>query len=130
MNPFQRNGASRRPIRQEGTVGDLLSALLCILGMIAVMVTFMDCVALVNRKTMVGQIARNYVLKMETVGYLTPVDEEALLRELAALEIDEVSLAGTTRTPVEYGAEITLSIRGRMGEDNYFEEKRVSTAKH
>ena len=130
MNPCRKNGASRgMAVRQEGSIGDLLSALLCILAMITVMVTFMDCVALVNRKTMVGQIARNYVLKMETVGYLTTADEEALLLELSRLEIGEVSLEGTTRTPVEYGAEITLRIRGRIG-DNDFEETRVSTAKH
>ena len=117
-------------LRQEGSIGDLLSALLCILTMITVMVAFLDCVALVNKKTIVGQTARNYVLKMETVGYLTESDEQALRAELAEQGITELDLDGTTRTPVTYGAEVKLRITGRIGGEYYFEEERVSTAKH
>ncbi|MBQ2099869.1 MAG: hypothetical protein II477_02215 [Lachnospiraceae bacterium] len=116
--------------RQEGSIGDLLSVLLCILGMTTVMIAFLSCVKLVNQKTMVGQLARTYVLRMETVGYLTPEDEAALRNDLAELEILEVSLEGTTRTPVGYGAQITLRISGKIGGEHAFEEKRVSTAKH
>lgn len=117
-------------LRQEGSVGDLLSALLCIIAMVAAMTAFMDCVALVNKKMMVGQTARNYVLKMETVGYLTGQEEQCLRRELAEQGVSEVSLEGTTKVPVAYGAEITLEITGKIGGTHYFEEKRVSTAKH
>lgn len=117
-------------LRQEGSVGDLLSALLCILTMITVMVAFLDCVALVNKKTIVGQTARNYVLKMETVGYLTDADEQALRTELAEQGITELNLDGTTRAPVTYGTEVRLRITGRIGGEHYFEEERVSTAKH
>ena len=131
MIPCLGDEATRKaPVRQEGSVGDLLSALLCILAMVAAMMAFMDCVALVNKKTMVSQVARNYVLKMETVGYLAPVDETALLKELSELGIEEVELEGTTVHPVSYGAEITLKITGKIGGINYFEEKRTSTAKH
>ena len=117
-------------LRQEGNVGDLLSALLCIIAMVAAMTAFMDCVALVNKKMMVGQAARNYVLKMETVGYLTGQEEQSLRRELAEQGISEVSLEGTTKASVAYGDEITLKITGKIGGKHYFEEKRVSTAKH
>lgn len=117
-------------LRQEGNVGDLLSALLCIIAMVAAMTAFMDCVALVNKKMMVGQTARNYVLKMETVGYLTGEEEQSLRRELAEQGISEVSLEGTTKVSVAYGDEITLKITGKIGGKHYFEEKRVSTAKH
>lgn len=117
-------------LRQEGNVGDLLSALLCIIAMVAAMTAFMDCVALVNKKMMVGQTARNYVLKMETVGYLTGQEEQSLRRELAEQGISEVSLEGTTKVSVAYGDEITLKITGKIGGKHYFEEKRVSTAKH
>jgi len=117
-------------LRQEGNVGDLLSALLCIIAMVAAMTAFMDCVALVNKKMMVGQTARNYVLKMETVGYLTGQEEQSLRRELAEQGISEVSLEGTTKASVAYGDEITLKITGKIGGKHYFEEKRVSTAKH
>ena len=115
---------------QEGNIGDLLSVLLCILAMTIVMTTFLNLVQLVNQKTMVGQLARNYVLRMETVGYLKPEDETALRQELEGYGITEITLEGTTRTPVTYGAEITLCIAGKIGGEHVFVEKRVSTAKH
>ena len=115
---------------QEGSIGDLLSVLLCILAMTIVMTTFLSLVQLVNQKTMVGQLARNYVLRMETVGYLRAEDEAALRQELEGYGITEISLEGTTRTPVTSGAEITLRIAGKIGGEHAFEEKRVSTAKH
>jgi len=121
--------ARKEALRQEGSIGDLLSVGLCILAMVAVMTAFMDCVSLVNKKTMVGQTARNYVLRMETVGYLTAEDELALRNALAEQGIEDVSLEGTTREEVDYGAEITLRISGKIG-GHAFEEKKVSTAKH
>lgn len=130
MNLNQGKKAVRQIVlRQEGSIGDLLSVGLCILAMVAVMTAFMDCVALINKKTMVGQAARNYVLRMETCGYLTAEDEQALRKELLEQGVTEISLDGTTREEVDYGAEITLRITGKI-EGRDFEEKRVSTAKH
>ena len=84
MNPDLREKVTRKGMsRQEGSVGELLSALLCMIAMVSVMTAFMDCVALVNKKTMLGQTARNYVLRMETVGYLTAEAERELCRELS-----------------------------------------------
>lgn len=42
----------------------------------------------------------------------------------------ELELGGTTMSPVTYGDIITLEIRGKLGGEHGFEEKRVSTAKH
>ena len=116
--------------RQEGSIGDLLSVGLCILAMITVTMAFMECAGLVNQKTAVSQTARNYILRMETVGYLTQAEEGELLRELAADGVRDVDLTGTTRTPVGYGSEIVLRISGKIGRGYVVEEKRVSTAKH
>ena len=122
--------ARKREEWQEGSIGDLLSVLLCILAMTIVMTTFLNLVQLVNQKTMVGQLARNYVLRMETVGYLKPEDEAALRQELEGIGVSGITLEGTTRAPVTYGAEITLYVAGKIGGEYAFEEKRVSTAKH
>ena len=122
--------AQKRIPGQEGSIGDLLSVGICILAMATVMTYFMDCVRLVNRKTEMGQLARNYVLRMETVGYLTDADEELLRKELEAQGIQNVSLEGTTKVPVGYGARIRLRITGKVDGKYEVEETRVSTAKH
>lgn len=116
--------------RQEGSIGDLLSVGICILAMLVIMLSFMDCVRAVNRKTAVGQLARKYILSMETSGYLTASMELELLRELAENGVTEADLSGTTRQEVSYGSHICLKIRGKIGGKHDFEEVRVSTAKN
>lgn len=115
---------------QEGSIGDLLSVCLCILAMVAIMTSFMDCMALISRKTAAGQIARNYILRMETVGYLTQADEERLRQELTRNGITDIELTGTTKEQTVYGTQITLRIRGKIGGSYDFEELRESTAKN
>lgn len=115
---------------QEGSIGDLLSVGLCILAMLAVMMAFMDCAGLVHKKTMISQLARSYILRMETMGYLTQEQEEELRRRLETEGMSQIDLAGTTKEPVGYGGEIVLKISGKIGGGYDLEEKRVSTAKH
>lgn len=116
--------------RQEGSISDLLSVMLCVLAMVTVIFSFLDCIEMINKKTAVSQIARNYILRMETKGYLTAEDEESLRNEMADLRITEVDLSGTTKRQVGYGVEIYLEIHGKINGEYAFEEYRVSTAKN
>lgn len=118
-------------MRQEkGSIGDIMAAGICMLAMTVLMLSYMDQVWLIHQKTEVSQIARQYILKMETVGYLEEADRIRLSRELDSAGVTELELAGTTMTPVTYGDVIVLEIRGKLGGEYDFEEKRVSTAKH
>lgn len=118
-------------MRQErGSIGDLMSAGICMLAMTVLMLSYMDNVWLIHQKTAVSQIARQYILRMETVGYLTEEDRIRLGRELEDAGVTGLELDGTTLSPVTYGDIITLEIRGRLGGEHDFEEKRISTAKH
>lgn len=107
-----------------------MAAGLCMLAMTVVMLSYMGNVDLVNRKAAVSQIARKYILRMETVGELTEADRVALTLELEAAGVTELSLAGTTMEQVAYGDTIELVIHGKLGEQYEFEEKKVSSAKH
>lgn len=118
-------------MRQEkGSIGDLMSAGICMLAMTVLMLSYMDNVWLIHQKTAVSQIARQYILRMETVGYLTEEDRIRLGRELDGAGVTELELEGTTLSPVAYGDIITLEIRGKLEGEYDFAEKRISTAKH
>jgi hypothetical protein len=78
----------------------------------------------------VGQLARKYILKMETVGYLSGNDQAKLLEELNEIGVSEVSLEHSTMSPGEYGQTIELDIRGKLKGEYSFQEYRVSTAKY
>ncbi len=116
--------------KQRGNVADMMSAGICILAMTVVMLAYMDNVSLIHQKTEVGQLTRKYILRMETVGYLTPSDRTALQQELTSLGVTEISLEGTTLHEMSYGSPIALKISGRLKGEYAFEEQRVSTAKN
>ena len=81
-------------------------------------------------KTEISQLARKYILRMETVGYLTTEDNTSLCQELSAAGVTEINLSGTTQSEVSYGVPITLQISGKLKGEYLFEEKRTSTAKN
>lgn len=116
--------------KQKGSVANLLMTGICILAMTVVMTVYMDCVELVRRKTEVSQLARKYILRMETTGYLTAGDRTELFQELEGAGITDIDLTGTTVNMVPYSTPVSLVIHGKLKGEYAFEEKRVSTSKN
>lgn len=116
--------------KQTGSVADLMTAGICMLAMTVIMLSYMESVSLIHQKAEVSQYARKYILRMETVGYLTTDDRTMLCQELESLGVTEIDLTGTTVSEVPYGTYITLHMKGKLKGAYAFEEKRVSTAKN
>lgn len=133
--------------KQEGSVLDFMTVGICILAMAVVLTAYFACSDLLLRKGQISQIARCYILKMETMGCLTEGEKNNMLAELQAIGLRGIDLTGTTVNPVEYGDCVILQIRGRIQasvwkeEHDLFrsvftarevpvEELRMSTAKH
>lgn len=133
--------------KREGSVLDFLPVCLCILAMSIVVTAYFYCSDLLLRKGQISQVARCYILKMETVGCLTEGDKNQMLAELQTIGLRGIDLTGSTVNPVEYGDSVILRIRGNLqgrirgGEHDLFhsvftvrevpvEETRMSTAKH
>lgn len=58
------------------------------------------------------QVAREYMLIMETEGYLKPADQAALKAELENYGLYNISFLGSTTSEVNYGDRIYLCISG------------------
>ncbi len=116
--------------KEKGNVGEFMSVCICMLLLTVLLAAYMDSVRLIDEKTEINQIARRYILRMETVGRLTETDTTLLCQELTALGASEVSLEGSTLVSAGYGEPIVLIIRGKLRGVYAFEEKRVSTAKY
>lgn len=133
--------------KQEGSVLDFLSVCICVLAMSIVVTAYFYCSDLLLCKGQVSQVARCYILKMETLGCLTESDKNQMLAELQSIGLQGIDLTGSTINPVEYGDSVILhirgKIRGRMWGENHdlfqsiftirevpVEETRMSTAKH
>lgn len=115
--------------RQHGNVGELLTMGLCVLALTVVMLGYVENIQLIEKKAEIGQLARCYLLKMETNGYLTPSDYEMLTVELEELGMEQIDYEGSSLEAVGYGENVILQIRGRLEEYEIY-EKRVSTAKN
>lgn len=115
---------------QKGNIGDLMSTGLCILGMTTIMLCYLECTKYIQIKASASQLARKYILRMETVGHLTVTDQANLKQELIGIGVTNPTLTGTTTAPVGYGGEIVLSIQGLLDGEIAFEEYRESTAKY
>ncbi len=100
--------------KKRGSMLDLLSVGLCVLALSLLMLAVMNCVGLIQKKISVGQITRRYLLRMETVGYLTDADRASLTTELQNLGLKNISLQGTTLSPVCYGEVIHISVKAIM----------------
>ena len=83
--------------KEAGNVGEILTMGLCILALTAVMISYMENVQLIAKKAEVGQLARCYLLKMETVGYLAA--QTQLTAELEKLGITGIDYEGSTLNP-------------------------------
>ncbi len=133
--------------KREGSTLDFLSVCISILAMSVVVTAYFYCSDLLLRKGQVSQVARCYILKMETVGCLTEGDKNRLLAELHTIGLKGIDLAGSTMNPVDYGDSVILRIQGKIqarmwgGNHDLFrsiftarevpvEEIRMSTAKH
>lgn len=66
----------------------------------------------VSDKWGMRQTAREYMLIMETEGYLNAADQAALKAELESYGLYNISFSGTTTREVDYGERIYLSISG------------------
>ena len=78
-------------VKNKGNIGDIAASGICILAMSAVMVMYFQCAGLIQLKNQAGQLARRYMLVMETVGYLMPEEHLRLENELTALGISDIS---------------------------------------
>ena len=61
-----------------------------------------------------NQVARAYLLKMETKGYLPEDEMEELKFALAECGLEDVDFSGTNTSPVSYGTPIYLNITGNL----------------
>lgn len=116
--------------KQKGNVMDILSTCICILAMSSLLLFYLQSYGIIQQKQEVSQLARKYILRMETVGCLTPEDKVKLDRELTDIGINNISFGSTTVNRVGYGEPITLFIRGTLKGGFVFEERKVSTAKN
>ena len=101
----------RLKIRKRGN-GELFASIVGLFSLLVITLISMQVIKDYYKKNVYDSIARTYILKMETAGYLTSTLETSLLEELENNGLTSISLEGTTRTMQTHGSPIALKITG------------------
>lgn len=100
--------------KDEGMLDQFLPAIVVIVLLAVLWTGSMITASNINRSNDIQQVARTYLLQMETDGYLTEENKGLLLNDLAALDMINIDLTGTSFTDVGYGNQVRLVIRGKV----------------
>ena len=104
--------------KKEATViENMLVTMVSLIMVCAFLVIIFGAFAGISDKWSMRQAAREYLLIMETEGYLKPEDAVSLVAELNSYGLTSVSLSGTTMSEVDYGERIYLKITGTYDEN-------------
>lgn len=96
--------------KHKGSVLDFLPSLLVFFAFFIIVLVVINVMKLVSFRQDVKAVVREYILEMETVGYLTPEREDLLVQRLASMGAESIDLLDTTVAPVRYGYPIDLQL--------------------
>lgn len=101
-----------RKKKEASIIENTLVMLLQIIVVCAFLVVIFGAFSGISDKWGMRQVAREYLLIMETDGYLSGTDQANMIAELESYGLYNISLSGTTTREVEYGERIYLCISG------------------
>lgn len=103
--------------KDASVIENMLVALIGMIMLTAFLVIIFGAFSSINDKWAMRQVAREYLLIMETDGYLSSSDQATLIKELEDCGLYNISLSGTTVSEVEYGDRIYLNISGTYNDN-------------
>lgn len=101
-------------IKKKCAVGNMI---IIMIGMFLMLVVFYFGILLsanINIAVKKTRIEREFIMKMESQGYLTSSAMTKLIDELTGIGVSDIDLTGTTLSPVGYGNEIVLCVKGMI----------------
>lgn len=100
--------------KDKGMLDQFLPAIIVIVLLAVLWTGSMVTASNIDRSNAIHQVARTYLLQMETDGYLTEENKVQLLTDLGELDMVGIDLTGTTFTDAGYGNPVRLVIRGKV----------------
>jgi len=98
------------------TKGDstYVATLIAIFVIVILFMALFYSFAQIQQQNKVVRVYRQYLMEMETQGYLTPGAKTRLTAELTALGVSNLDFTGTSLAPVGYGQPVTIHIQGDL----------------
>lgn len=100
--------------KDDGSMVDFIYVIVALLILSIICVLMINWYSDMDKKTKIEMLGREYILRMETEGYLTDGDKDNFIENLNEFGVSNVSLIGTTREAVKYGDKIILHMEGKI----------------
>lgn len=100
--------------KRKGSIVDILPSMIMVIAAVMLIMVFFDLYQILSLNEDVKQIARKYMLTMETMGYLDPANQTTLVQELSDLQVTDIDLTGSTMSDAEYGNAVYLQISYKL----------------
>lgn len=100
--------------KRKGSIVDILPSMIMVIAAVMLIMVFFDLYQILSLNEDVKQIARKYMLTMETMGYLDPANQTTLVQELSDLQVTDIDLTGSTMSDAEYGNAVYLQISSKL----------------
>jgi hypothetical protein len=104
----ERKGLQMKKAR--GDVSQYLATLIGVLVILAISLAAVNYMGVTVKYITANQIARKYMLRIESDGYLSPANQDRLVNELTETGLSSVNLQGTTVSAVGNGGDVFLTI--------------------
>lgn len=98
----------------EGGTVDLIQILIGILALAFLLYLNISITKTIGMRNKIELIAHEYILRMETDGYLTMDAKKELQDTLLAIGMISPDISGSISGPVIYGKKISLTIKGNL----------------
>ena len=96
--------------RRKGNIENIIYSLICITTCFVIITMGINYIGAAKEYLDANQIARKYVLKMETAGYLSSAVSIELLQEMHNKGFSNISVAGSTTSRGNFGDDVILQI--------------------
>jgi hypothetical protein len=100
--------------KDDGSMVDFIYVIVALLILSIISILMMNWYSDMDKKTKIEMLGREYILRMETEGFLTDGDKDNLIKNLNEFGVSNISLIGTTSVPVKYGDKIILHMEGKI----------------
>lgn len=105
--------------KKDGNVGKMGVVLVSLIAMFILLMITIFSFSDMEKKTSIDEVGRNYILRMESTGFLTNSEEVNMINDLKKLGVKNISTAGSTKSKVGYGKEISLNASGVVDVTSY-----------
>jgi hypothetical protein len=100
--------------KDDGSMVDFIYVIIALLILSIISILMMNWYSDMDKKTKIEMLGREYILRMETEGFLSDGDKDNLIKNLNEFGVSNISLIGTTSAPVKYGDKIILHMEGKI----------------